>query len=351
MTRLKRRPVALAALVLTGSLAAGGASSISAAAAPRGHTAALTLTIGVSPTISSADVLYAEYAGLFKKEGLSVTTSVNATSGAATFPELLNGQLDVTVVDPVSPILAIGQGVPLDIVAQGNIMAKSSTKNYCGIVVKAGSGINSVKDLAGKTIAVNSLDSVLQLEAEAMIKAGGGNPSATQFVEVPPPSEINAVAQGQVAGFVNVEPLLTEGAAAGLTTLAHPPASLGGLPQDVLVTSSAFAKAHKSVIKKFSTAMSLANAALAKHPGLIQLTAVAENELSSTLANEIILPVSAKGTVTAADVNKLEGLMLQDGFMSSRIPASKILPAQNKRGKTSKKHHKSRKSSAAAASR
>jgi NitT/TauT family transport system substrate-binding protein len=326
MTRFTRPlGLALGVVVCAGLTLTGCGSSGSSTGSDNSGSTPVALKVAVSPTISSVDVLYALNAGIFKKYGLDVTTSVDTSSGAATFAEVLNGQLDMTVVDPMSTILAISKGLPLQIAAEGNVMTSDPSKNYAGIVVKAGSGITSVSQLEGKTVAVVSLDSILQMLAQITVDAGGGDSSQVKFVEVPPGEEVDAVAKGQANAFVNVEPLLTEGEADGLTVLAHPPASLGGLPQDVLVTSKTFAQQDASTVKKFQEAMAEANEALAANPQLIVSTAIAEKEVSASVADKIILPVFSGGTVSADSITKLEDLMIKYGYLKSEVSASTLL--------------------------
>lgn len=284
-----------------------------------------TIKIGVSPTISSVDVLYAAEKGLFEKHGVNVETTVNTTSGAATFPLLLNGQLWMTVVDPVSPILAIGKGVALRMVSNGNVIASNPEEDYGGIVVKAGGGIESPKGLEGKTIAVNSLDSILQLRAEVSIEEDGGEPSAAKYVEVPPPSEVDAVVKGQVDAFSNVEPLLTTGEEEGLEVLTRAPKAMAGMPEDVIVTSKKLAEEEPEAVAGIQAAMEEANEALAKEPKLMIATAEANEEVEPGLAEKITLPTFEGGALEASTLEALQELMVEHGYIDSPVEASELL--------------------------
>ncbi|MFT3866412.1 MAG: ABC transporter substrate-binding protein [Solirubrobacterales bacterium] len=290
-----------------------------------GEGSGATIKIGVSPTISSVDVLYAAEQGLFEKHGVEVETTVNTTSGAATFPLLLNGQLGMTVVDPVSPILAIGKGVALRMVANGNVIASDTEEDYGGIVVKQGSGIESPKGLEGKTIAVNSLDSILQLRAEVSIEEDGGEPSAAKYVEVPPPSEVDAVVKGQVDAFSNVEPLLTTGEEEGLEVLTRAPKAMAGMPEDVIVTSKKLAEEEPEAVEGIQAAMEEANEALAKEPKLMIKTAEANEEVEPGLAEKITLPTFEGGALEASTLEALQELMVEHGYIEQPVEASELL--------------------------
>jgi NitT/TauT family transport system substrate-binding protein len=320
------RAAAVAAAVGALAVCAGNAE---AKAPTHAHAAKMTnMTVGISPTISSVDVLYAIRSGLFKKAGLNVTTSLDTTSGAATFPEVLNNQLQMTVVDPVSPILAISQGLKLSIAAPGNVMPANPKKNYTGIMAKASGPINNAAALDNQTVAVNSLDSILQLLAMVTIDADGGHSSTVHFVEVPPLSEVNSVAQGQTAALINVEPLISAGKAAGLTEVAQPPSSVAGLPQDVLVTSQAYAKSNPKAVAAFSEAILKANAALAAKPSLILKTGIAAQEITAAQASGMILPTFAPGGVPGVQLTRLMKLMVKYKMLSKPVAVSKLLASK-----------------------
>jgi NitT/TauT family transport system substrate-binding protein len=325
----------LAALVVAGCGGGGSSSSESTESSEPaestetetagGSGGGATVKIGVSPTISSVDVLYAAEKGLFEKHGVNVETTVNTTSGAATFPLLLNGQLGMTVVDPVSPILAIGKGLALRMVANGNVIASNPEEDYGGVMVKAGSGIGSPKELEGKTIAVNSLDSMLQLRAEVSIEEDGGDPSAAKYVEVPPPSEVDAVVKGQVDAFSNVEPLLTTGEEEGLEVLTRAPKAMAGMPEDVIVTSKKLAEEEPEAVEGIQAAMEEANEALAKEPKLMIKTAEANEEVEPGLAEKITLPTFEGGALEASTLEALQELMVEHGYIDSPVEASELL--------------------------
>lgn len=311
-----------------GGSTTGGSESTGASEGGEGGTGSgggAKIKIGVSPTISSVDVLYAAEKGLFEKHGVNVETTVNTTSGAATFPLLLNGQLGMTVVDPVSPILAIGKGVALRMVSTGNVIASNPEEDYGGVMVKQGSGIGSPKELEGKTIAVNSLDSILQLRAEVSIEEDGGDPSAAKYVEVPPPSEVDAVVKGQVDAFSNVEPLLTVGEEEGLEVLTRAPKSMAGMPEDVIVTSTKLAEEESEAVAGIQAAMEEANAALAKEPKLMIKTAEANEEVEPGLASKITLPTFEGGALEASTLEALQELMVEHGYIDSPVEASELL--------------------------
>jgi NitT/TauT family transport system substrate-binding protein len=339
MSNLKTPAVGVAAVVavlaglLIGGCGGGGGSSSSSGGGSSGSGqtgggssgGGATIKIGVSPTISSVNILYAAEAGLFKKHGVEVTTTVNTTSGAATFPLLLNGQLGATVVDPVSPILAIQKGLGLRMVANGNVIASNSEEDYGGIMVKEGSGIESPKELEGKTVAVNSLDSILQLRSEVSIEEDGGDPSQAKFVEVPPPSEVNAVVKGQVDAFSNVEPLLTTGEEEGLTVLTRAPKKMAGMPEDVLVIAAKLAEEQPEAIEGLQAALEEANEALGNEPKLMVKTAEANEEVEPGLATKITLPTFEGGPIEASTLEALQELMVEHEYIESPVEATELL--------------------------
>jgi len=166
-----------------GSTDAASTAAGTAASAAAGTTA---LKVGTSPTLSNASLYLATQNGVFADHHLAVTPQL-VTSGAEAVPLLLNGQIQFTAADPLGALVAISQKVPLVIVAQANVVPANPAQDSTGLLVKASSPIRDAADFAGKTIAVNALNSLSQVTTEATIDQAGGNASTVKFVELPIP--------------------------------------------------------------------------------------------------------------------------------------------------------------------
>lgn len=322
----------LALLCLAGALAAAcgstagtapGAAGTSAAGAH--STAATALKVGTSPTLSNASLYLAADNGIFKKHDLTVTPQL-VTSGAEAVPELLNGQIQFTAADPLGALVAVSQHVQLVIVAQANIVPANAAQDPTGLLVSAGSGIHSVKDLAGKTVAVNALDSLSEVTTEAAIDQGGGDSSKVKFVELPIPQMIAAVQRGQVSGAVLNEPYVTQAKTAGLVDLLPVMSkTIPGTPQLVYVASKAYATAHADIIKQFAASITAANADLSTNPALIRSVGEKSTTVGSGVLSKIVLPAFTSSGLNSGSLSKLEQLMVKYKVLKSPLQSSAYL--------------------------
>ena len=265
--KLKTRPVAgiLSVVALGATLAAcsSGAGSSSTPAAT--GTAALT-TVSVGNFPDSALTLpfaIAQDQGYFRDAGLNVQ-AVSATSGPALASELIGGTTQIAVEVPSNAFPAMQQGEPM-------LAMPPYGRLDLAIVTPDGSGVTSLKSLAGKTIGVTALGASTETFAQYVLQLNGINPKSVTFVAV------GALATQEVAlrnHKIDATVLSSDTIAAAtangikLTTLAS---SLGGTAgqlgavglQSFWTTTTSYQTSHPAVVKDFCTAMTRATAFLA----------------------------------------------------------------------------------------
>jgi NitT/TauT family transport system substrate-binding protein len=114
-------------------------------------------------------VVIADKQGIFKKNGLDVTTQV--VSDISKIPPTLGNQYDIGF--GVEPLVIRGASQGLKTLAiAGNIESSASAPSVA-MVAKPDSGIAGPKDMAGKTLAVANLTGNLYLGAAYWIDRGG----------------------------------------------------------------------------------------------------------------------------------------------------------------------------------
>lgn len=166
-----------------------------------------TIRLGTVGVEEAAVVYYAAQKGFFKQQGLDVAFSTFPNGGSVS-QALLGGALDVGVTNSGSLSSAYSRGLPMVLIQCGALYTPASPIAY--LVVGANSGIKTVKDLAGKTVAVSTLRDMIQGATMSWIDANGGDSKAVNFVELPPIAQSPAIAQGRVQGGVLVEPIYTQ---------------------------------------------------------------------------------------------------------------------------------------------
>jgi NitT/TauT family transport system substrate-binding protein len=167
---------------------------------------AQTLRVGTTQIDLYAEAFYAEELGFFKKENLDVTVMTLSNAGHVA-PAVLGGSIDIGVGDPVQVATAFTRGIPLTIVAgAGMYSTDSATTALC---VAKDSPLRTVKDLAGKTIAVPTLGDTAQAGVATWLQQNGVDPSSVRFVEIPNPEMGAALAAGRIDAAMIPEPFRT----------------------------------------------------------------------------------------------------------------------------------------------
>ncbi|MEW9548225.1 ABC transporter substrate-binding protein [Nonomuraea sp. NPDC050783] len=170
-----------------------------------------TIAVGVLPVADTAPLFVAIAKGYFRQEGLTVEPQV--ISGAAmAVPMLEARRLDLGQTDYVTTFMAGAVGKHLKVVAP---LSQAGADGY-GVVVGKDSGIDSVKELKGKKVAVNNLYGLGTLMVTAMLENAGLTDRDVRFVEMPFPDMAQRIGSGKVDAAWVAEPFLTYGERRGL---------------------------------------------------------------------------------------------------------------------------------------
>jgi NitT/TauT family transport system substrate-binding protein len=307
------------ALAVACCLAVAACAGSSGTGATSSGGATTRIVVGTSPTISNASLYLAAQDGTFTKNGLAESATV-VQSGQQAIPRLLNGELQFAAADPLGAIVAISQGAPLEIVATGPVVPSTAATDPSAIIVKQGSSIHSLADLAGKTVGVNALKSLAQVGAEAAIDDTGGHSGAARWVEIGFPQMIAAVRNGTVDAAASTEPFVTQAKADGMTVIPSGGLStaMSGVPQLVYLASTSYIASHAAVVKAFVNSIDAANAKLGTDPSEIRTIGATSTTINAATLAKIILPDFGPSLSTTT-LTKLEGLMVRYGVLSTPL--------------------------------
>lgn len=160
--------------------------------------------LGVLPFSESLAAIIADKQGFFKEEGIEAEIS-KFDSGAIAVPVLQSGRMDIVLSNTVSTLQAIEQGLDAIVIAPGAIVRSSPPDTTTALIVRKDS-IKSLKDLEGKRIAVNVINSSAWLHMVATLDKHGVDWTKVRFSEVPFPQMNDPLLNGQLDAIGQVEP-------------------------------------------------------------------------------------------------------------------------------------------------
>ena len=188
-----------------------GAGALLAATSIAGRRSALSQTPSPLQVLGGsaeglAEAFYAEDLGFFKAHGLNPAVH-NLPNGGAIPTAVASGDYQIGCGNVLSLGQAHAHGFPFVIIASGGITNAASPSSQ--LTVAYNSPIRSPKDLNGKSLAVPSLNGLLQLQATVLIDRSGGDPSSVKFVELGILTTVDAITAGRVDAALLIEPQLS----------------------------------------------------------------------------------------------------------------------------------------------
>jgi NitT/TauT family transport system substrate-binding protein len=162
------------------------------------------IRLGLIPISEALGAVIADRQGFFKAEGLEVEIT-KFESGATAVPVLQSGRLDVALSNTVSTLQAIGQGLDATVLAPGAVV-RGAPPDTTTALLALKEKIKSIKELEGKRVGVNVINSSAWLHAVAALDKHGVDWTKVRFTEIPFPQMNDPLLNGQVDGVTQVDP-------------------------------------------------------------------------------------------------------------------------------------------------
>jgi len=324
ITRVSTRRAALAALALAVPLAvsACGGSDSPSGSATGGTT---TLKVGVIPIIDVAPIYLGINKGFFKDAGLDLKLET-AQGGAAIVPGVVSGQYQFGFSNTVSLLLASSKGLKLKAVTAGVSSTGTEGKDFGGVIVRGDSAIKSAADLAGKKIAVNTLNNINTTTINEVVRKAGGDPSKITYVELAFSDIVAAIAKGDVDAGQVVEPFLTTATQQGDRQVVSNYAGTDpNLAVAMYFTSQDYAQKNPKVVEAFTTAMNKSLTYAQEHPDEVRAVLSSYTKIDPKVQQAVILP-RWSSAIDKASVQKLADLSQKDGFLTATPDITALLP-------------------------
>jgi NitT/TauT family transport system substrate-binding protein len=306
---------------LGGALAAAGAALLPWESA----FAQTKLQVGAMKIGDLSPFFIAQERDFFKEAGLDIKVTA-MVGGAAIQPALASGALNIGWSNVISVYQGHLEGFDYRFIANGAIN-KRGTNDVFGFQVAVDSLIQSAKDLAGKTVAANTLSNIIQASGQHWIDHNGGDSSKVKWVEIPFPQMEAAVAQKHIDAFVAVEPFVTVPSQVNKKTrvLGYP---LGGIAPRLLIASyfsnGAWIEKNGETVKAFITAINRGIDAHNADPEAAKTTIAKSTGLNPDYLKLVALPAFEK-KILESDFQPMMEVAFRYKLIGKKFPPRNVI--------------------------
>lgn len=218
--------ISAATLTLAACSSSGGSDTGTGSETGSDLTTLKVATIGLT---SDGSLIEGINQGFFEDEGLKIETSIVANPPAG-LAAAQSGQVDISYSPSIPLLNALSQGVGLKVIgaadgypADGVGAGNPDEFDDTGLFAAVGSNIDSVADLAGKTIAIPARKAQLEVVIAGELEKEGINPeTGVNWVVLDFTSAVAALESGNVDAAGLVSPFTSAAAEAGAKQLSAP---------------------------------------------------------------------------------------------------------------------------------
>lgn len=282
------------------------------------------LKVAETAGMPSSFLSYAVDRGYFRDQGLSVEVQTGQ-GGAAAIPALVGGDVQVAGSNVVSVLLAASKGVPIKLVAPGTFADRTPERDFSAIVVKPGGDVRSLRDLEGKTVAVNTLDNIAEVTLLKVLTDAGADVEKVKLTEVDFPDMQATLDRGQVDAVYAIEPFATRMEAAGDRVIGRPyVGTRPGLQVGAYVMTEQFLGSNQATADKFRAAVGRTATAIKDDPAAFRDFLVAQKAVPEAAAQDVRLPVWGD-EVDRASLDQIAALMQRYAVAPKRPSVAAVL--------------------------
>lgn len=311
----------IGALLVAGVLAAAGCGDDDAGGGAGGP---VTLKVAETAGVPSAFLQYGLSRGTFRREGLELEVEPGQ-GGAAAISSLVGGDVQVAGSNVVSVLVAGTKGVPIRMIAPGTFASPQREQDFAAVMVARDSPIRSLRDLEGKTVAVNTLDNINELTLRKILADAGVDGSKIKLIEVPFPDMQSALERGRVDVINPIEPFVTRARAGGERVIGSPYwGTRPGMQIGAFVMTAQYLQEHADTARRFRRAVGATARAIADDPAAFRRFLARQKAVPAPLAPKVALPVWQE-RVDRASLDLVASLVTRFGLAEKAPPVAELI--------------------------
>jgi NitT/TauT family transport system substrate-binding protein len=281
-----------------------------------------TIKVAVLSLPMNAPYYIAVKEKLFEAEGLKVETQPVQQSTQA-YPALKNGTVDIVFANNSSMLLGHDKGdLRINLISEGTRL----TPGFMGVLVMPDSPIRSAKDLEGRSVTVHVLNNIQAITLNAIVRAGGADPSKIDYRQVVFPQMAAVMQKGDVDAIHVTEPFLTDAKQklGARVVVDGGGAPVTDLPLDGYFALDGWAQKNPKTAAAFQRAMRKAQELAADRKAVEAVLPTFVRNVSPDVAAAMTMPAFPV-TNDAAHVQKLIDLMREQGQLANPLDAKSIV--------------------------
>lgn len=281
------------------------------------------IRIGYIPIADCAQLYVAVEKGYFQEQNLDVEL-VKLGGGAKILEALAGGSVEIGFSNVVSLILSHEAGLGFKAITGGP--RANLEHRETGLLVMKGSGIDSLKQLEGKKVAVNTKKNIVELLLLAFLRKNNVNTSSIDFVEVPFPQMLPVLETGTVNAVATIEPFLTFGLQSEATTnLGHYfTEALSELEISTYNASTDWISSNPAITERFRSAMRNATDFCDTNPEELRTIVSEYTSLTPQQVAQITLPYYGFAVDTRS-LDTIISLVHSEGWTDTNIRSSALV--------------------------
>jgi NitT/TauT family transport system substrate-binding protein len=321
------RITAVAALGALAIAACGGGSSSGGSGGGSNSGGPTTLDVQETAGVPSAFVAFGMSKGFFAKQKLKINLQPSQ-GGATTVPALVSGKIQVAGSNVVSLLIAASKGLPVEAIAPGTSAHGSGQKDFGALMVAKGSPIRDVKELAGKTVAVNTLNNIAEVVVRASLQKSGVDPNQVKLREIDFPEMAPALAEHDVDAAFLIEPFVTIARRAGDRIVDYSYVTTEpNLQVGAYAVSRKFAKQNPDAVKRYRAAVGETATYLMAHQDEFRTFLAKQAKTPAKLAKTMELPTFTT-KLNAASMQRTAGLVQRFGLVKDPVKVGDLTGAE-----------------------